>query len=757
MQSLFNNFYHPISGTLSQNSGVIMRNKFLFFLFVFLYSFTFSQQKQNVTIEWIYSDESKSITNLPNVFWLKNNSAVIYNSKKENQQNNFELLNPETGQTKILFDVNKSLESLKTILGDKAPKVLKMLDAIDINGKSGAFIFDGDIFSLDFSSSQIQRITNTIDEEKNISFSPDGNNLAFVRSNNLFVYNLISKLEKQITSDGSQSILNGTLSWVYWEEIFGRKDIGYWWSPDSKSIAFLRSDESKVSEMYFPDFKPIVPDVIKQKYPKTGGTNPTVEVGIADIQNQKITWADFSNYPYEYIIRVNWLPDSEQVAVQTMNRMQDELNLFFIDKNLGTPKHILKETDPGWVNVNDDLTFIKNGSEFLWVSERSGYAHIYRYDKKGKLINQVTKGEWAVASSGGSAFWVRGAISAVDEKNEIVFFTAQEKDPKEKHLYKINFNGTGFRKLSTGNFTHSINFSHEAKYYFDTYSNISTPPVLSLYKNDGTFVKQIKKYDEQKLASLDLQRPEIFSITARDGFLLPAEIMKPKNFDAAKKYPLIVYVYGGPSAAQVQNTWRNSIYFDQVLLDNGFIVAIIDPRSSTAISKKLENIVLKNMAGQIELDDLVDGIQWFKKQSYIDSSRVGVWGWSGGGTFTLNAMTHSKEFKAGIAVAGVTDWRYYDSKFGEMAMKTPQVNPDGYEKTSLVKSAKDLHGRLMIVFGSYDDNVHPQNSYAFIDELIKVNKMFDMMVYPMRKHGISDAPARIHLYNKMLEFWKNNL
>ena len=313
------------------------------------------------------------------------------------------------------------------------------------------------------------------------------------------------------------------------------------------------------------------------------------------------------------------------------------------------------------------------------------------------------------------------------------------------------------KRLSKEEGTHAINFSPDAKYYLDTYTNIKTPAVLSLYNSDGKFVKQIGSYDQKILASLDLQRPEQFTIPAHDGFLLPAEIMKPKDFDPNKKYPLIIYVYGGPSAPQVLNRWRGSIFFDQVLLDNGFLVALIDPRNATAISKKLENLLYKNLGGEVELRDLVDGVNWFKHQSYIDSSRVGVWGWSGGGTFTLNAMTHSKEFKAGIAVAAVTDWHFYDTKFGESAMKTAAVNPDGYEKTSLVKSAKNLSGRLMIVHGTYDDNVHIQNAFAFTDELIKANIMFDEMIYPMRKHGITDMPAQIHLYNRMLEFWKKNL
>jgi dipeptidyl-peptidase 4 len=728
------------------------------FLLLMIFSFLLSaQEKKKISIEWRYSPEAQSITQLPSIQWLDNGYAMMYDFRKPFNERTIELFDPATCTSKPALDMNKALESLKSILGDKTPLMLTPPNNFDKNGENAIYNFGGDVFLLNLKAVAFERITNTVEEEKNISFSPDGNYLSYVRLNNIFVYDVKAKKEKAITTDGTETLLNGTLNWVYWEEIFGRRDVAYWWSNDSKAIAYLQTDESMVSTMYYSDFKPAVPNVIKQRYPKTGGTNPIVKVGVAEIENAKTTWLNFSDINYEYIIRVNWLPDSKQVAVQTMNRMQDELNLFFANRNDGKVKLILKETDPCWVNIFDDLHFIKNGKEFLWVSERSGYAHIYRYSADGKLINQVTKGEWAVVASGGSAFWVHKSISAVDDKNEIIYFTAQEKSATEKYLYRINFDGSGMKRISQEEGTHAINFCPSTKYYLDTYSNIKTPPELSLYTCDGKLVKKIGSYDAGKLAMLDLQRPEQFTVPARDGFPLPAEIMKPKDFDPNKKYPLIVYVYGGPSAAQVLNRWRNSIYYDQVLLDNGFLVAIIDPRISTAISKKLENLADRNIGGEVELNDLVDGVRWFKKQSFIDSTRVGVWGWSGGGTFTLNAMTGSKEFKAGIAVAAVTDWHYYDSKFGESVMKTPDVNPVGYDKTSLVKRAKNLHGRLMIVHGTYDDNVHIQNAYAFMDELIKENIMFDLMIYPMRQHGIADRPAQIHLYNRMLEFWKKNL
>ncbi len=738
----------------------IFKNRLVINMFAALLFFTaalYAQEKKKVTIEWRYSPEAASITQLPSVQWLSDSKAMIYDSKKSGDNKFVYLLDPSTLQSKPVLDLEKALSNLKTFLGDKSPQRLMPPSNFDKNGEKAVYIFEGDIFLLTLKDASFQRLTDTKEEEKNVSFSPDGNLLAYIRANNIYIYNLQDKKEKALTTDGTETLLNGTLDWVYWEEVFGRKDIAYWWSGDSKSLAYLQTDESDVSLIYYSDFKPAVPNVIKQRYPKTGGKNPVVKLGIAEIDNAKTTWVDFSNHKYEYIIRVNWLPDSKQIAVQTMNRWQDHLSLHFADRSTGKIKLILEETDPGWVNVSDDLQFMKGGKEFLWVSERSGYAHIYRYSSDGTLINQVTKGDWAVVASGGSAFWVRKAICGFDDKNQIIYFTGQQKTATEKYLYKIKFDGTGMQQISKEEGTHAVNFSPDSKYYFDTYSNIKTPPVLSLYKNDGTLIKQLGSYDAEKLNALDLQRPEQFTIPARDGFPLPAELMKPKDFDPNKKYPLIVYVYGGPSAPQVLNRWRPSVYYDQVLLDNGFLVAIIDPRIAAAISKKLENLISGQVGGDVELNDLVDGVRWFKKQSYIDPDRVGVWGWSGGGTFTLNALTGSKEFKAGIAVAAVSDWRFYDSKFGESVMKTPEMNPEGYEKTSMVNRAKNLHGRLMIVHGTYDDNVHIQNAYAFMDELIKANIMFDLMIYPMRQHGISDRPAQIHLYNKMLEFWKNNL
>ncbi len=726
-------------------------------LFFLIPIFIFAQEKEQLTVEWIYSKARREVTALPAFNWLKDGTLILFDNSKPDSVRTFEKLNPKTGKRTAILDQKKVLLSAKDLLGETdAPKSLFFPEAFDGNGQRAVYLMNGDIFLLDLKTAKFEQITKTRPEEKSVHFSPDGTMIAFIRDNDLYVYNIKEKFEKRLTTDGSETMLNGTLSWVYWEEIFGREDIGYWWSDDSKAIAYLQTDESPVSLMYFVDFKPNVPNLIKQRYPKAGGKNPIVRVGIAEVDNPKTVWVDIADTTYEYIIRVKWLPDSKRISVQTMNRQQTELELYFADRFTGKADHIMTETDTGWVNIHDDLYFLKDGKHFLWASERDGFEHLYRFTMDGKLVNQITRGNWAIHSAGG-IYWVGQAVVAIDEKNELVYFTALEKSSIERHLYRIKFDGSGMQRLTQQDGVHVIAFSPTNNYYLDLFSNVKKLPTLTLYHNDGKIVKELGKSKPELIEKFQIQTPELLTIPTRDGFPMPAWILKPKDFNPDKKYPIILNVYGGPSAPTVINSWSGSIYFDQILVNNGFLVANVDNRSATAISKKLENTILYNAWGGGELNDLVDAVKWFKDQSWIDSERVGIWGWSGGGSFTLNAMTNSNEFKAGIAVAPVSDWHYYDSKWAECIMKRPEDNPEGYEKTSLVKSAKNLHGRLLLVHGTYDDNVHIQNTWAFVDELIKADKMFDLMIYPMRQHGISDQPARIHLYNTMLEFWKKNL
>ncbi len=490
---------------------------------------------------------------------------------------------------------------------------------------------------------------------------------------------------------------------------------------------------------------------IRQRYPKVGSPNPKVKLGLLNVATQKTSWIDFSQFEHEYIVRVTWLPDNQRVAVQLMNRAQDSITLVFVDRTTGKAELIFKEGDPGWMNTTDDLTFLPDGKHFLWVSERTGYAHIYRYDMRGTLVNAITQGKWSLQKN--------QAIMGIDK--DFVYFIAKEKATTERDLYRASFDGKILERITKEDGMHSVTMSSDCKYFTSNYSNIATPPVVFVGSTDskqlGKRIVTYKPADTTAIARFGLRTPELFTITTADGYAMPAQLLKPANFDPNKKYPLIMFVYGGPSAPQVLNQWQRDVLLHNVLLQEGYLVAKVDNRSAAAIGKVYENLVCRNLGGEVETNDHVAGAQWFKKQSYVDPDRVGIWGWSFGGTSVLNALTRSKEFKAGIAGAGVTDWRYYDTFYAEGMMKSPASNREGYEKTSLLPRAKDLSGNLLILHGTYDDNVHPQNTWSFVDELIKAGKQYEIQIYPMRKHGFMDRPARIHHHKVMLDFWKRKL
>lgn len=603
-------------------------------------------------------------------------------------------------------------------------------------------------------TARFSRLTKTEAEERSPEFSPNGQRLAFVRANDLYLVDLDTLGETRLTRDGSETTLNGTLSWLYWEEIFGRRDIGYWWSPDSKALAYLQTDDSGVEVSTFVDFQPDAPRVIRQRYPKAGMPNPKVRVGIAE-PGRATTWVQIVDRPFDSILRVKWLPDSHRVSVQTLTRDQRELGLYFADRESGVANRVLTETDPGWVNIHDDLHFLADGKHFLWASERDDYYHLYRYSMDGRLVNQVTRGKWAMASSGG-LFWVRQAVAGIDEAHGWIYFTAMERSSIERHLYRINSDGTGMTRLTVEPGVHRISMSRDSRFYLDNFSDVRTMPSLTLLQSDGPRKLSLAAPRMELLAGFEMQYPELLTIPTADGFPMPARILKPKDFRPDRKYPVILSVYGGASSASVLNSWQGDMLFNQLLLNEGYIVVKVDNRAATAISKRLDNTVVGKI-GEAETSDFVDAAKWLKRQNWVDNGRMGVWGWSNGGWVTLNLMTRSKEFKAGIAVAPVTDWRFYDSKWAEAFLKTPQENPEGYARSSVVKRAGDLHGRLLLVHATYDDNVHPQNTQAFADALIKSGKLFELMIYPMRKHDIGDREATIHLYRTMLDFWKRNL
>ena len=718
----------------------------------------FCQEPKRLTLDSMSDPSLRAALQTPRTWWLDNNTAILYDTRTSEEERTLQQINPSTGQRSALLDKEKAAQSFAALFSDEElPRFSPVPQQISGSGRYGLYLIRGDLYLLDIPAAAFTRITKTEVEEQSANFSPDGLRVAFVRGNNLFVYDIATRSEHQLTSDGTETTLNGTLSWVYWEEIFGRRDIGYWWSGDSKTIAYLQTDESQVSTQHYVDISPWTPTVTTQKYPKVGEKNPSVRVGIVDVGSSTTTWASIDPSSYEYVARVDWLPDNKRFSVRTLNRLQTELRVYLIDRASGKATHILTDTNPGWINISDDFYFLQDGKHLIMASERDGYEHLYRFTLDGKLVNQITKGEWAIRSSGGGPFWLRQAVTGIDEKGGWIYFTALEKSPLEKHLYRVKMDGSGFQRLSQGDGTHAISMSPDAQYYFDRYSNVTTPPSLTLHGASGKAMTELAPPTLAGFKTYGVQFAELMYVPARDGFQLPVALTKPWNFDPTKKYPVIVNVYGGPSAPQVSNSFSGGAIWENVLGNEGFICMTVDNRAATAVSKNLENLLLKRTPGEIELNDLVDAVRWMKTQSWVDPDRIGLWGWSGGGTNTLLGMTRSTEFKAGIAGAGVTDFRFYDTKWGEAMMKTEKENLEGYEASSLIQFAKDLHGKVLIIHNTHDDNVHIQNSWQFIDELIKADKLFELMVYPMRGHGVGDPPGRKHLNHLMLDFWKRNL
>ncbi len=717
-----------------------------------------AQDRRKLTVEWIYSDEAQDAVAIPRCQWVDNGTALCLDARRPGEERTFELLDPRTGNRTDLFVAATALRDLRRVLHTPdVPKSLPWPGSFSPSGRYALYSFGGDVYLLDTAAARFTRVTDSPAEEIGARFSPNEELIAYVRDHNVFVYDIPGKTERPLTRDGSDTRLNGELSFMYGEDVFSRAAVQLWWSPDSEALAYLQTDLSGVSEFLYYDIQPFNPRVITQRYPLAGEKIETARVGIADLRSGVTTWVDRTGKPDEYVVRVDWLPDSRRLSVQTLNRDQDVLELSIAVRETGRSTPVLKETDEAWVNCSDDLYFLEDGKRFIWGSERDGHKHLYLYALDGRLLNQITTGDWAVRAPFQASYWSGRSVVAIDEPGQWLYFTSLEKSPLERHLYKIRLDGSGMERLTREDGFHSTTASPDARFFFDLYSTVSSPPALFLSRIDGTSRQLVGGPQPELLAPFDIQYPETFTVPADDGFRLPARILKPRDFDPTKKYPVVVYHYGGPSAPAVLDIWSDAAFFNQVLLDNGYLVFTVDNRSATAMSKTLENTVLHQMIGPTELKDLLAGIKWLKSQAYVDPDRVGIWGWSYGGCMTLAAMTRSREFKAGIAVAPATDQRFHEPKWAEFAMKRPQDRPDDWEAVSLLASAKDLHGRLMIVHGTHDDNVRIQNTWAFVDQLVTAGKNFDMMIYPMRKHTISDRPARINLFNKMLEFWNRNL
>lgn len=724
-------------------------------LYLAFFAFATESTEKQLKVEDVIDPLFLSRLNTPRFVWLNTGRVLLLDSRVEASQRTLEMFDPQTGKRTPAIESAKVLSALENELGEKAPRSLSWPEAIDLNGRAVAYLLGDDVFTVEFSTSAVKRLTKTDSAETSLTFSPDGAKLGFLRQNDIYIVDWRSGEEKRMTTGATESLMNGPLSWVYWEEIYDHTDVPYSWSPDSTAIAYLQTDDSPVSISTYVHFKPATQGVVRQRYPKAGQENPKVKLGIVDVASAETTWIDCGMY--EYLARFTWLPNSQEIAVQTLNRQQNELKLYFADRMTGKSREVLVEKQPCWINLNDTPYFFKDGKRFIWISERDGYQHLYLYGLDGRLITQLTKGEFMVCSSEGALVSRNAGLAGVDEKKGWVYFTSNKEALKERHLYRVKLDGKETQRLSSGNGVHAVVFSPDMLVYLDTFSNVFWPQELSLHRSDGFKISTITASARDLLEQRNYTGPEFRTFKTEDGLDLSAMVFMPAAFGPDKKYPVIIYVYGGPGSQQVVDRWSSRLLWHSLLAQQGFFVFVVEVRAGMGKSKATETSVYKRTYGVQNVKDILDGVKWIKQMPYIDRERIGLWGGSGGGCTTLYTMTHSDVFKAGISLYPVSDWYFYDTIYTERYQSTPQDNPEGYKETSSVLAAGNLKGRLLIVHGTYDDNVHPQNTEAFIDALVAKNIPFDLMIYPWQKHGIADYPARVHLHTLMLDFWKRNL
>jgi len=610
------------------------------------------------------------------------------------------------------------------------------------------FDSQGQLWLYDLGNQTAVQFTSAPDPSGDPKFSPDGNQLAYVRKHNLYVRPVGGKDEKQLTKDTNENLLNGDIDWVYAEELGVRSN--YFWAPDSKQIVFLHMDETKVPMYPITDWMPTHPTVDQEKYPKVGDPNPVVKLGVVDADKGKPRWITLTSNDDTYIPRFGWV-NPGVIWAEVLNRTQDKMNLYFVDAKSGKSRIVLTEDTSGaWIDFEHvEVKFLNSGNQFLWPSWRDGNMHIYRYsfDKHNpmagdaKLDRQLEKGDYEVLG-----------IDGVDENSGTVFFEANKDDPRQQHIYSVKVDGSDLKDMTPEEGTHFGNFSDDGKHYTHMSSGPHVSRSLELCAVGGACNSVWKGHDE--ITEYGLRAPEFLEFKADDGTTLYGRLLLPAEA-ASGKVPLIVNIYGGPAGQTVRKSSPDA--FDEILSRKGFAIFSVDNRGTPGRDRKFQTAI-RHEFGAVELKDQLTALdQLLERFPQLDKDRIGIWGWSNGGSMTLYSMTHSDRFKAGVAVAPVTNQVNYDSIYTERYMGLLNEDKAGYEMSDVTKAADKLHGALLLVHGTSDDNVHFQNSIQMINALISSGKQFQLMIYPNKTHSIAGKDARVHLFTMIEEHFEREL
>ena len=725
-----------------------MKKHFLLFLLGIAISLpSIAQLQKSITVEDIWQDYKFVGKSVPGFNFLKDGKH--YTRLVDNSIQQFDLLTGDQVQTIFsAVDISEDHpfpEKFSSYdFSEDEKNILLKTESESIyrySSKAHYFVWN----------SQKDALEKLHDGEKQgyATFNPSADKVAFVSENNLFYKDLATGKVTQITKGGKKNeIIYGSADWVYEEEFSFAK--AFFWSPDGTKIAFMRFDEREVPEFTMTNFKGgLYPEYESFKYPKVGEKNAVVTIQIYDLKTGKTIKAATGNEPDMYFPRIKWTKDPNKVCIFKMNRHQNELELLLTNATTGATKQLMKETNKYYVDIHDNLTFLEDGKCFVWTSEQDGFNHIYLYDMKGKIEKQLTKGNYDVTKFYG-----------INEKTGKLYYRAAEVSPLEEHLYVIDKKGKNKKKLSKEKGVHSAQFSSTLDYYVDKHSTANSPTTVTVYDNTGKVVRSIE--DNKGLSQLQKQYNasplEFFQFTTSENVELNGWMIKPPNFSPDKQYPVFMTLYGGPGSQQVKDSWRGMNYWwYQMLAQQGFIVTCVDNRGTGARGEEFKKMTYLQL-GKYETIDQIEAAKYLGNLPYTDKSRIGIFGWSYGGFMSSLCLFKGNDvFKAAIAVAPVTSWRWYDTIYTERFMRTEKENPDGYKDNSPVYFADQLKGHYLLVHGGSDDNVHWQQSAEMMNALIAANKQYDTYYYPNRNHGIYGGTTRQHLYNKMTNFLNEKL